>query len=363
MADRGLRKWVADELHGILGFSETHTVEYIVSLARTTKSPAALLGKLAEADVPSNERTRRFAAELFSKAPQSSSASAASKSGSDARQQHREAASLVRQNDRYAMVSDGDDDGEDEVQAAVQKALQEKEKERQRAQRKRARAEEATERERTSHTAGAGAGGADGGGGGGGGSSSADALRDQDLRERDEFAERLRQRDLERTKKLSGPEADALAARHGEAERLMGAGSAEEKAAALEEARKISRRRYLEMREKKQLEAARDDIADEEFLFEGVELTEREKKDLEYKKKVYELANERVNITDHVDQYARTVHRLRVPRLRVPRLHVPRLHVSRLRELRRHMPIVRVPRLRAHHLRVPRLRVPGGAAM
>ena len=40
-----------------------------------------------------------------------------------------------------------------------------------------------------------------------------DALRDADLRERDEFAERLRQKDLAKTKTLSGREASDMAAR------------------------------------------------------------------------------------------------------------------------------------------------------
>ena len=83
----------------------------------------------------------------------------------------------------------------------------------------------------------------------------------------------------------------------------MAASSAEEKAAALAEARKVSRRVYLEMREKKMLEAARDDIKDEEFLFGDVELTAKEQQDNEYKKRIYELANQRVNISDDVDRY------------------------------------------------------------
>ena len=43
------------------------------------------------------------------------------------------------------------------------------------------------------------------------------------------------------------------------------------------------------------LEAARDDVRDEEFLFGDVELSERERKEKECKKTVYELANKRVS--------------------------------------------------------------------
>ena len=52
------------------------------------------------------------------------------------------------------------------------------------------------------------------------------------------------------------------------------------------------------------LEAARDDLRDEEYLFGDVELTERERRDAAYKKTVYELANQRVNVSDKVDRYA-----------------------------------------------------------
>ena len=51
------------------------------------------------------------------------------------------------------------------------------------------------------------------------------------------------------------------------------------------------------------LEAARDDLKDEEFLFGDVALTEREKQEAAYKKTVYQLANERVGIVDKTDRY------------------------------------------------------------
>ena len=45
------------------------------------------------------------------------------------------------------------------------------------------------------------------------------------------------------------------------------------------------------------------DVQDDEYLFGDVELTAREKADLEYKKTVYELASKRVNLSDNVDRY------------------------------------------------------------
>ena len=120
-----------------------------------------------------------------------------------------------------------------------------------------------------------------------------------DLQERDALADRLRQKDLERTRKLTpGAEAIALAVRQAEAEKLRAAGTAEERASTLEEARKISRRLYLKQREKKVLGAARDDVRDEHFLFGDVGMTKKEHREMEYKRTVYELADKRVNLSD-----------------------------------------------------------------
>ena len=291
-----LRTWVGDQLHSLLGYSEGHVADYVMSLSRTAKTPQQLLAKLQEADLPSSEATRRFASELFSRAPRQ----AAAGSSSTAREQRKETIKELRNNEKYAMLSEGDDEGEDEVNAAVQRALQEKERERKRAE----RAEK--KRARGADEPASSSGKAAGGGGSGGGESSErqqEDAREEDLRERDAFAERLRLRDLERTRKAAGPEGEALAARQAEAEKLLSAGTAEEKAEALLEARKISRRQYLEMREKKMLAAARDDVRDEEFLFGDVELTERERKEMEYKKTVFELAEKRINLSDQTDRY------------------------------------------------------------
>lgn len=272
MADKALRSWIGDQLHSLMGYSEGHVIDYVASLSKSSKSPAALLAKLHEADVPKSDGAKRFAAELFSRAPRqqvSSSSSGRPGTSADAaaKEQRKEAIGMLKQNAQYGMVSDGDDDdGEDDVTAAVQRALQEKERERQRAQKKRQRDEK--EGSRSSKGGGGGESSSTGGqASGGGGVVDDEAAREADLRERDEFAERLRQRDLERTRKAGGAEGAAIAAREAEAAALLSAGTAEEKAAALAEARKVSRRKYLEQRERKMLEAARDDVRDEEFLF------------------------------------------------------------------------------------------------
>lgn len=60
----------------------------------------------------------------------------------------------------------------------------------------------------------------------------------------------------------------------------------------LPELRKQSRREYLSKREQEKLEDLEAEIIDEEYLFTSDNLTEREKKDLEYKKRIRDLARD-----------------------------------------------------------------------
>ncbi len=56
--------------------------------------------------------------------------------------------------------------------------------------------------------------------------------------------------------------------------------------------RKESRRKYLSKRKEDKLNELKDDIMDDEFLFDEDQLTEKEKAERRYKKKVLELAVE-----------------------------------------------------------------------
>lgn len=60
----------------------------------------------------------------------------------------------------------------------------------------------------------------------------------------------------------------------------------------LPELRKRSRWDYLKKREAEKLEDLEAEILDEEYLFSSAELTEREKKNLEYKRTVRDLAKD-----------------------------------------------------------------------
>lgn len=67
---------------------------------------------------------------------------------------------------------------------------------------------------------------------------------------------------------------------------------AEDKASVIPKLRVESRRKYLEKRKGVKITELEADIFDDEYLFDEQQLTERERKDREYKKKILSLAKE-----------------------------------------------------------------------
>ncbi|KAH9002667.1 pre-mRNA splicing factor [Lactarius hatsudake] len=128
--------------------------------------------------------------------------------------------------------------------------------------------------------------------------------RDQDLRERDEFAERVRKRDKDKTKKVvedrsskhSGAAAEA-------AQRRQLADDSVARTLAMPSLREHSRQEYLTKRELQQVELLRKEIADDEALFRGMRISKREQRELDRKKEVLRLVEERLKIDDQWDGY------------------------------------------------------------
>ena len=73
--------------------------------------------------------------------------------------------------------------------------------------------------------------------------------------------------------------------------------------AAMPDLRERSRQEYLEKRELQKIEQLRLLIREEERLFRTERLTERERLDLENKKELLRLAEERMKLSDHVERY------------------------------------------------------------
>jgi len=131
-----------------------------------------------------------------------------------------------------------------------------------------------------------------------------EAAREHDRRERDAFAERMRDKDRERTKKLVEDRSSlrgGAAAEAAELRRLADDASA--RAVALPSIREHSRQAYLTKREIQQIELLKREIADEEALFHGMKITKREQQSLDYKKEVLKLAQARMKLADKYDGY------------------------------------------------------------
>ncbi|XP_014235781.1 putative pre-mRNA-splicing factor ATP-dependent RNA helicase DHX16 [Trichogramma pretiosum] len=114
--------------------------------------------------------------------------------------------------------------------------------------------------------------------------------RKKDIKERDEFASRLKEKDEKRTKRV----AVAAESASGKAEAAKRLKLIEEdtKEKIIPKLRIESRRKYLEKRKEDKVAELEADIIDDEYLFGDVELTEKEKRDLEHKKELLRIAKE-----------------------------------------------------------------------
>ena len=64
-----LNTWVSDKLHDILGFSDKHTVEYLVSLGQSTKTSESFREKLQGFLGPLDGEVLNFANDLWQRVP------------------------------------------------------------------------------------------------------------------------------------------------------------------------------------------------------------------------------------------------------------------------------------------------------
>ncbi|TFY83671.1 hypothetical protein EWM64_g352 [Hericium alpestre] len=126
----------------------------------------------------------------------------------------------------------------------------------------------------------------------------------RDIRERDEFAERVKQRDVDRTKRLvEDRSSKATGAAAEAAQRRKLADDSASRALAMPSLREHSRQEYLTKRELQQVELLRKEIADDEALFRGMRISKREQRELDRKKDVLRLVEERLRIDDKWEGY------------------------------------------------------------
>ena len=219
MADLQLQTWVSDNLMKMQGHSDKTTVDFVLAIAQSSKSQTALSKKLA--DLLPSAGVNQFASELYSRVPRSMKPSAAR---TERRQAEKAKINLLDINSKFALLEDDDRMDIDSVGSIVKKRKKEKSKDkeksgvkeeaREKAKRRlrrrdddeeRAKAWENDEdqelpfakRRRSLYD---------------GNEERSDddeyrkeeEERERDLRERDEFAQRLRDKDKEKTKKVCG---------------------------------------------------------------------------------------------------------------------------------------------------------------
>ncbi len=114
------------------------------------------------------------------------------------------------------------------------------------------------------------------------------AERLKDLEERDELAERLRDRDAANTKRKGDIQSNKVLEEAAKRLKL----EKEDRTKVIPKLREESRRTYLKTREEDKLAELEQEVQDEEYLWSDVKLTEFEKERLEQKKKTLEIARQ-----------------------------------------------------------------------
>ncbi|XP_006103978.1 putative pre-mRNA-splicing factor ATP-dependent RNA helicase DHX16 [Myotis lucifugus] len=278
-----LERWVQDELHAVLGLSERHVAQFLIGTARRCSSAEEFVQRLRDTDtLDLGGPARDFALRLWSKVPREAVVE------KPARAAEREARALLEKNRSYKLLEDSEESSEESVGRAGSR-LQKKRKRRKHLRKKRQEEEEEEEEEDSAR------------GKKTGGSRQqtekpesedewerTERERLQDLEERDAFAERVRQRDKDRTRNVL-ERSDKKAYEEAQKRLKM---AEEDRKAMVPELRKKSRREYLAKREREKLEDLEAELADEEFLFGDVELSQHERRELKYKRRVRDLARE-----------------------------------------------------------------------
>ncbi|XP_069491425.1 pre-mRNA-splicing factor ATP-dependent RNA helicase DHX16 [Ambystoma mexicanum] len=268
--------WVKDQLHSLLGLSDRHVAQFLVGTARRSSGPEDLARRLQETGTLNvDEKVRRFCGELWDKIPRKQVVER------PARAAEREALAIQQKNRTYALLEESEESEDEVIQRKRQRRVEKKQRKQLRKRKEASSESEAEAKESSRSPPPVQKDSEDEW-------EKEDRDRLRDLEERDAFAERIKKKDKEKTRNIV-ERSDKKA--YEESQKLLKLAE-EDKKKMVPELRKKSRRDYLTKREKDKLEDLEAEIADEEYLFAEHELTEREKKELDYKRKVRDLARE-----------------------------------------------------------------------
>ncbi|XP_066295564.1 pre-mRNA-splicing factor ATP-dependent RNA helicase DHX16-like [Branchiostoma lanceolatum] len=277
----GLQTWVNDQLYDILGMSDKYVGQYLIGLAEKASNAADFVERIRQTGtIDIDEPITKFAHELYKKVPKKTAAKV-----SQSRLKEQAAIAMQQKNASYRLLSDSEDEV---VEVKSKSKKRKKEGKEKRRKQLRTRREESSESESDHGRAASPVQKK--------GDSDSDMdewdreekERVRDLEERDAFAERLKEKDKEKTRNIM-ERSDKKAYEEAQKRLKM---AEEDKKKMLPELRKKSRRDYLKKREVDKLDELEADVLDEEYLFAETKLTAREKKELDYKKKVLSLAKE-----------------------------------------------------------------------
>uniref|UniRef100_UPI0037E9A933 pre-mRNA-splicing factor ATP-dependent RNA helicase DHX16 n=1 Tax=Semicossyphus pulcher TaxID=241346 RepID=UPI0037E9A933 len=282
-----LEQWVNDRLHDILGLSDRYVSQFMIGTARKASSHEDFVSRLEQTGtIDIDQSVISFAQELFEKIPRKQVVEKPS------RAMEREAIEMDRRNRTYTLLEDSDSDGE-AVKETPKGKKKSKEKDR---GNKRKHIRQKKESQSSSEDEAPTRGNSDQRDHKSGMKEEEEEEewekeereRQQDIEERDAFAERVKQKDKDKTRNIT-ERTDKKA--YEEAQKRLKLAEEDQKNM-LPELRKRSRWDYLKKREAEKLEDLEAEIKDDEYLFSTDELTEKERRELEYKRTLCDLAKD-----------------------------------------------------------------------
>ncbi|KAF4617176.1 hypothetical protein D9613_005884 [Agrocybe pediades] len=310
-----LERYVSDNVLQFFGLADRSTIDFVIALASSSKTPDDLFSSLQGAGLSNTTESHNFVSELFGKVPRKQK----HKSSSEKRKQA-EKESKALHSQKFGFLLDDEDDKVETITVKKDKGKgKEKDKsKRDKHIRKREYDGKEWESDEEEHARKRWKGDEEMHSPGSATregeeemdipEESEEARRErerlEDLRDRDAFAERVKERDREKTKKIvEDRSSKATGAAAEAAQRRQLADDAEARSVALPSLRLHSRQEYLTKREIQQIELLRKEIADEEALFAGMKISKREKMELDRKKELLKLVEERLKINDKYEGY------------------------------------------------------------
>jgi pre-mRNA-splicing factor ATP-dependent RNA helicase DHX16 len=281
----------------------------LFNAASSAKSVEGLYASLSASGLPDTPDAHNFIAEVYSRAPRKGGKH--SKKDSARKQAEQEAKALRAQRFDFLLEDDAAQSGIVEVSGGKEKSRSGKEKKERHTRkresdknewesdeeekaRKRMRHDEDYSRDQDQEEEDALMGAEE---------EDEETKRARDMAERDAFAERVKQRDKEKTKRIVEDRSSKSGAAQEAAERRRLADDADARNHAMPNLREHSRQEYLTKREIQRIELLRREIADDEALFRGMKMTKREQRELERKKELLRIVEERMKINDKWEGY------------------------------------------------------------